>query len=87
MFRKYLGGNKKLGSSSIVKCKGGKKNKTKNKEKQTNYCMLQAWELKQVFQVVASQSAVCLVTPVKGLKIFITLRPTIQWYSNDIVSP
>lgn len=41
-----------------------------------------------MFQVVASQSAVCLVTPVKGLKIFmITLRPTIQWYSNDIVSP
>lgn len=32
MFRKYLGGNKKLGFSSIVKCKG----KKKNKEKQTN---------------------------------------------------
>lgn len=31
MFRKYLGGNKKLGSSSIVKCKGGKKTKQKTK--------------------------------------------------------
>lgn len=29
MFRKYLGGNKKLGSSSIVKCKGGKKKQNK----------------------------------------------------------
>lgn len=34
MFRKYLGGNKKLGSSSIVKCKGGKK-KTKQKTKRS----------------------------------------------------